>query len=124
MLENEIRQKQVALNTLMNRDKLAAFDVDSVYQVKDYSAATIDSTSFIHSRSDIKAIDKDIQVTYLLQEFEKAKLKPEYGVSYNHMFGFGGLPMQFTLMAKVKLPVAKWASKANRANIQSCYYKK
>jgi outer membrane protein TolC len=34
MFENDIRQKQIVLNTLMNRDRLAAFDIDTSYSVK------------------------------------------------------------------------------------------
>lgn len=123
VLENTIKQKQVALNTLLNRDKLTTFDIDTVYQVKDYAAVQLDSTTFINSRSDIKAVEKDIQLTYLQQSAEKAKLKPEFGVTYNHMFGFGGLPMQYSLMGTVKIPMAKWSSKTVNANVESLKWK-
>jgi outer membrane protein TolC len=123
VLENDIKQKQVALNTLMNRDKLTVFDIDTLYQVKDYAAAQLDSTTFINSRSDIKAVEKDIQLTYLQQSAERAKLKPEFGVTYNHMFGFGGQPMQYSLMGTVKIPMAKWSSKTVNANVESLKWK-
>jgi outer membrane protein TolC len=123
VLENDIKQKQVALNTLMNRDKLTVFDIDTFYQVKDYAAAQLDSTTFINSRSDIKAVEKDIQLTYLQQSAERAKLKPEFGVTYNHMFGFGGQPMQYSLMGTVKIPMAKWSSKTVNANVESLKWK-
>ncbi|GAA3933761.1 TolC family protein [Chitinophaga oryziterrae] len=123
VLENDIKQKQVALNTLMNRDKLTVFDIDTIYQVNDYAAAQLDSTTFINSRSDIKAVEKDIQLTYLQQSAERAKLKPEFGVSYNHMFGFGGQPMQYSLMGTVKIPMAKWSSKTVNANVESLKWK-
>lgn len=123
MLENQIKQKQVALNTLMNRDKLTSFDIDTAYQIKNYSIAPFDSVNAISERSDIKAVEKEIQVTLLQQEMEKAKLKPEFGVVYNHMFGFGGLPSQYTLMGTVKLPMVKWASKTTKANAESLKWK-
>lgn len=123
VLENDIKQKQVALNTLMNRDKLTMFDIDTIYQVKDYAAAQLDSTTFINSRSDIKALEKDIQLTYLQQSAERAKLNPEFGVTYNHMFGFGGQPMQYSLMGTVKIPIAKWSSKTVNANVESLKWK-
>ena len=123
ILENEIKQKQVALNTLMNRTKLTAFEIDTMYQVKNYSPIQFDSTAIIKTRSDIKAIDKDIQLIFLQQDLEKSKLNPEFGVTYNHMFGFGGLPMQFTLMGTVKLPMAKWSSKNLKYNLESLSWK-
>ena len=119
MLENELTQKRIALNILMNRDKMTLFDIDTTYTVTDYSDIAVDSTTFINSRSDIKAIEKDIQLTALQEQVERAKLKPEFGVRFDHMFGFGGLPMQYSLMGMVKLPMAKWSSKASKANVES-----
>jgi outer membrane protein TolC len=123
MLENEILQKQIALNTLMNRDKSALFDIDTSYTIKDYSNYVFDSTSFINARSDIKAVDRDIQLTSLQQQVERAKLKPEFGLRFDHMFGFGGFPMQYSLMGMVKLPMAKWSSRASKANVESLKWK-
>lgn len=123
MLENEMVQKRIALNTLMNRDKLLSFDVDTSYTIKDYSTVEFDSTSFINIRSDIKAIDKDIQLTFLQQQVEKVNLKPEFGLRFDHMFGFGGFPMQYSLMGMVKLPMAKWSSRTAKANVESLKWK-
>jgi outer membrane protein TolC len=123
ILENEMVQKRIALNTLMNRDKLLSFDVDTSYTIKDYSTAEFDSTSFINTRSDIKAVDKDIQVTFLQQQVERARLKPEFGLRFDHMFGFGGLPMQYSVMGMVKLPMAKWSSRSAKANVESLKWK-
>lgn len=123
MLENELAQKRIALNILMNRDKMILFDIDSTYHIKDYSTVAFDSTTFINSRSDIKAIEKDIQLTVLQEQVERAKLKPEFGVRFDHMFGFGGLPMQYSLMGMVKLPMARWSSKASKANVESLRWK-
>jgi outer membrane protein TolC len=122
MLENEITQKRILLNTLMNRDKNVVFDIDTAYTIKDYSSIRFDSTTFLDSRSDIKAVDREIQLAGLQQEVEKAKQKPEFGVRFDHMFGFGGLPMQYSLMGMVKLPIAK-STRASRANIESLKWK-
>jgi outer membrane protein TolC len=123
MLENELNQERISLNTLMSRDKAMQFDIDTIYTLKDYSPVTFDSATFINARSDIKAIDRDIQVTGLQQELEKTKLKPEFGVRFDHMFGFGGLPMQYSLMGMVKLPMAKWSSRSSKANVISLQWK-
>ena len=122
-LENDIRQRRIMLNTLMNRDKGTDFDIDTIYAIKDFPAAMLDSSAIIQSRSDVKAIEKDIQVNYLQQDAERAKLKPEFGVRYEHMFGFGGLPMQYTLMGMVKIPIAGWSSRSSKANVESLRWK-
>jgi len=121
MLQNEILQQQVLLNTLMNRDKLASFSIDTSYSLKDYSPA--DSSYFGQARSDIKAVQCNIDLAYLQQDLERSKLKPQFGVRYDHMFGFGGLPMQYSLMAMVKLPIAAWSSRGPKAAIESLKWK-
>jgi hypothetical protein len=75
------------------------------------------------ARSDIKAIDQQKQNNILQQQVESSKLKTEFGLKYDHMFGFGGLPQQFNLMAMIRIPMASWSSKMNKANIASLKYK-
>jgi outer membrane protein TolC len=123
LLQNEISQKRILLNTLMNRDKLTVFSIDTNYIVKDYSKTIFDSSLFYNSRSDIQAIDKNIQLTYLKQQVEKESLRPQFGVQFAHMFGFGGLAQQFNLMGMMKIPFAKWSSKESKANIESLKWK-
>lgn len=119
MLENEIVLKRIALNTLMNRDKLVEFSIDTSYTFKDYSGDLFDSTQFLASRSDLKAVNKEIQLNWLKFGAEKAKLKPEFGIRYDHMFGFGGLPMQYSLMGMVKIPFTRGASRMYKASMES-----
>ena len=123
MFENDIKEKRIGINALMGRYGLIDFDIDTTFQLKDYSNIVFDSTLFNANRSDLKAIDKDIRLTWLKQETEKQSLNPQYGVRYDHMFGFGGLPMQFTLMGMMKMPLTKWSSKMNKANIESLKWK-
>jgi outer membrane protein TolC len=123
VLNNEMRQRRIELTTLMNTDRSREFDIDTSYSIKDFSATTFDSVALASARSDIKAIDKDIQLNYLQQDVERAKLKPEFGVRYEHMFGFGGLPMQYTLLGTVKIPLAKWSSRSSKANVESLKWK-
>jgi outer membrane protein TolC len=120
-LQNEIAQQQIRLNTLMNRDAGSTFTIDTAYTIKDYSPA--DSNYVLQARSDIKAIQKNIDLAYLQQDLERTKLKPQFGIQYDHMFGFGGTPMQYTLMATVRLPMAAWSSKKAKAGIESLKWK-
>ena len=123
MYESEINNKKIRINALMGRNSLANLSIDTVYIINDYTSVVFDSTLFYSNRSDLKAIDKDINLTYLKQETEKMSLKPQFGVRYEHMFGFGGLPMQYTLMGMLKLPLTNWSSKMNKANIESLKWK-
>jgi outer membrane protein TolC len=122
-LQNEIVQKRIALNTLMHRDQLYYFDIDTTYQVKDFSAMEIDSLSLVQARSDIAVVTNEINVTTLQQEVERQKLNPEFGVRYDHMMGIGNMPSQYTLMAMVKIPFARWSSKGIKANVESLKWK-
>ena len=123
MYENDIKEKRIRINTVMGRNAMTAYDIDTTYQLQDYSTIVFDSTLFYTNRSDLKAIDKDISLTWLKQETERQSLKPQFGVRYEHMFGFGGFPMQYTLMGMMKLPLTKWSSKMNKANIESLKWK-
>ncbi|NCU02779.1 MAG: TolC family protein [Chitinophagaceae bacterium] len=123
MYENDIREKRIRINALMNRHAMMVFDIDTTYELKTYTSLVFDSSLFYTKRSDLKAIDKDINLTWLKQETEKQSLKPQFGVRYEHMFGFGGLPMQFSLMGMMRLPLTGWSSKMNKANIESLKWK-
>ncbi len=121
-LQNEILQKRIALNTLMNRNKLIVFSVDTNYVLRDYSTMVFDSTLFYTNRSDLKAIDQNIQLAYLKQDIERQSMKPKFGVQYSHMFGFGKAPMVFNLMGMVTIPIS-WSTRANKANLESLDFK-
>ncbi|MBI2284226.1 MAG: TolC family protein [Bacteroidetes bacterium] len=123
MYESEITEKRIRLNTLMGRNAMADLAIDTNYRIKGYDDMVFDSTLFYRNRSDLKAIDRDIDLTYLKQETEKQSLRPQFGIRYEHMFGFGGLPMQYSLMGMMKLPLTNWSSKMNKANIESLKWK-
>lgn len=123
MYENDIRERRIRINALMGRNAMIDFDIDTMYQLSDFSSVIFDSTLFYNSRSDLKSLDQEINLTRLKQETEKASLKPQFGVRYDNMFGFGGQPIQYTIMGMVKIPMAKWSSKMNKANIESLKWK-
>ena len=123
MFESDIQEKRIRINALMGRNAMTFFDIDTSYPIKDYTGVVFDSTLFKSNRSDLKAIDKNITLTWLKQETEKQSLNPQFGIRYEHMFGFGGFPMQYTLMGMLKLPLARWSAKMNKANIESLKWK-
>jgi outer membrane protein TolC len=118
MMQNEICQKRVVLNTLMARDKNTTFEINSSYKFLDVNEMKSDTTSLSKNRSDVKAIEKTMALNQLKIESEKAKFLPEFGIKYDHMFAFGQQPQQFSLMGMVTIPMP-WSTKMNKANINS-----
>ncbi|MEO6455857.1 MAG: TolC family protein [Ginsengibacter sp.] len=123
MFANDIREKRIRINSLMGRNAMTDFEIDTTYKINDYTSTIFDSIFFYTNRSDLKAIDKNIDLTFLKQETEKQSLLPQFGIRYDHMFGFGGFPMQYTLMGMMKIPLARWSAKMNKANIESLKWK-
>jgi outer membrane protein TolC len=123
MAENEIRETRIRINTLMGRNALQQMEIDTNFTLRDYSAMVFDSTAFYNKRSSLKAIDNEIRQVNLKQASEQSNLKPQFGIRYDHMFGFGGLPMQFNLMGMLKLPMSGWSSRMTRAGIESLKWK-
>lgn len=119
MLENEIVQKRIAINTAMNRSADAKFYIDTNYVWVDVNKKMFDSAALMNQRSDIKVIDRMMEVNNLERKAELAKLNPEFGIQYNHMTGWARQPLMFTVMAMVKIPLAKWSSKMNKAKAES-----
>lgn len=118
MLQNDISQKRIMLNTVMSRDKNTAFEIDETYEIKDFNLAISDTTSLSKNRSDVQAIEKTMEINQLKIAAEKSKLLPEFGIKYDHMFAFGTQPQQFSLLGMITIPMP-WSSKMNKANINS-----
>jgi outer membrane protein, heavy metal efflux system len=123
MTESEIEQKRIAINTILNRDKRVVFDIDTTLSLKDYRSLEIDTNQIIASRSDLKAVERDIELNRLRTANERAKLLPDFGLRYDHMIGLAQQPAQFTLMGMMRIPLAPWSSRMNRANIESFRWK-
>lgn len=122
MYAGEIRQQRAMLNTLMQRDPSADFRIDTAgWRVP--LIPLLPDTSLISGRSDFRAIEQNLRITRFEQEWERSKLKPEYGLRYDHMFSFGETPWQFTLMGMVTVPLAPWANKDIKAKIEGIDYR-
>lgn len=119
MLENDMRQKRIMLNNLMYRKVDQDLSIDTLYAWKEFPASMLDSAYLTGRRSDIQVLQRNIEVNNLQRNAELAKLKPEFGIRYDHMIGLSTQPGQFTLMGMVKLPLAKWSSKMNKAKAES-----
>jgi outer membrane protein TolC len=121
-LNNDISQKNIMLNTLMNRDKQIAFTVDTNVAVKNYETTVTDTASLASTRSDIKGISRNIDLQQLNAQMEYSKRKPDFGLQAAHMISYGGFPNQYILMASVTIPIVPWASKEYKANLKGIRY--
>ena len=118
MLQNDISQKRIMLNTLMSRDKNMVFEIEEAFELKEYNSQLLDTSSISKNRSDINAIKRTMEVNQLKIDAEKSKFLPEFGDKYDHMFAFGQQPQQFSLMGMMTIPMP-WSTKMNKANISS-----
>jgi outer membrane protein TolC len=121
-LNNEIGQKNILLNTLMNQDKQTAFSVDTSIVLNNYESAQTDTAILANSRSDIKSINRNIELQQLNAKVEYSKRKPDFGIQAAHMISYGGYANQYILMASVTIPIVPWASKEYKANLKGIRY--
>lgn len=116
MIENEIAQKRIMLNTLMNRDKSIDFSIDTVFTIQNYDKTLVDTSRITSARSEIAAMQRMIEVNLSRQKLERSQRLPEFGLRYDHMFTFGKQPQLFSVMGMVTIPIAPWSSRMWRAN--------
>ena len=119
MLENDSRQRKIILNTLMNRSTEFDFGIDTTIRLSDFDNIILDSSFFLQSRSDLRALNREVLTNQLRAHSERLNLKPQFGIRFEHMFAFGDQPQQFTLMGMMRLPMVPWASRMTKANIES-----
>lgn len=125
MYLGEIRQQKAMLEALMqyqvpgvtNDGTNVMFDIDTT-QWSFPILPQIPDTGFIALRSDIQAFSQQLTITRLDQEWQRTKLKPEFGLRFDHMFTFGNAPSQFSLMGMMTVPIAPWANKDIKARIK------
>ena len=117
MLKNDIQQKRILLNALMNRDKNLEYDIDTIYAIKNYENNLIDTAQLVSHRSDIRSIEQSIRIAKLKQTYENSKRLPDFGIRYDHANTFGSQPNQFSLMGMITVPIAPWSSKMYQSNV-------
>lgn len=119
MNDNQIIQKNILINQLMNVPNELRFSIDTLSQPKQFILEVADTMTFAENRSDIRRIDKSIQAMRLNQQLESYQSKPDFNLSFNHMIARGNeMPNQFMLLGMVSIPIAPWSSKMYKSNIQ------
>ena len=119
MNDNQIVQKNILLNQLMNVPNGIRYSIDTVNKPIQFILAAIDTNTFAENRSDIRRIDKSIQSMKLNQVLENYQAKPDFNLSFNHMIARGNeMPNQFMLLGMISIPIAPWSSKMYMSNIK------
>lgn len=114
-------EQQNIINNLLLKEDTQSFEVDTVFNWYPF-APTMPDVSLLQNNSEYRVLEKTILSNRLEQRSEMAGLKPQFGIRFEHMAGFGHQPQMFSLMAMLKLPVASWSSKMNKARAESLEY--
>jgi cobalt-zinc-cadmium efflux system outer membrane protein len=119
MAENEIIQKNITLNALMNLPKDTRFAIDTVFREFSPVALQVDTATLASSRSDIRQINNTIQSMRYAVKLERYQAKPDFRIRYNHMAPLGQMmPSAYTIEGMVSIPIAPWSSKMYRSNVK------
>lgn len=119
MNDNQIVQKNILLNQLMNIPNGLRYSIDTVNKPIQFVQTVADTITFAENRSDIRRIDKSIQSMKLNQVLENYQAKPDFNLSFNHMIARSNeMPNQFMLLGMISIPIAPWSSKMYKSNIK------
>ncbi|CAN5424455.1 hypothetical protein BH09BAC3_BH09BAC3_06350 [soil metagenome] len=119
MNDNQIVQKNILLDQLMNVSPDVRFSIDTTRRILSFLPEMADTATFSQNRSDIRRIDKSIQAMRLSQALEGYQSKPDFTLSFNHMIARSNeMPNQFMLLGMVSIPIAPWSSRMYKSNIR------
>ena len=123
MTQGDIEEKSFRLKTLMNLPHEVSIMVDTATRIQ-YEANQLayDTATLSAQRSDVRQIDKTIQVMKLNQQLQSYQAKPDFRIRFDHMQPLGKMPTQFTAMAMVSIPIAPWSSKMYKSEVKGMHY--
>jgi len=123
MTQGNIDEKSFRLKTLMNLSPETVIMIDTAMDIH-YEANQLayDTAALSAQRSDVKQIDKTIQVMQLNQQLQRYQAKPDFRIRFDHMQPLGNMPTQFTAMAMVSIPIAPWSSKMYKSEVKGMHY--
>jgi outer membrane protein TolC len=123
MTQGDIDEKRYRLKTLMNLPHEVSIMVDTATHIHyETSQLAYDTAELSAQRSDVKQIDKTIQVMLLNQQLQRNQAKPDFRIRFDHMQPIGNMPTLFTAMAMVSIPIAPWSSKMYKSEIKGMQY--
>ncbi|WP_026260767.1 TolC family protein [Spirosoma luteum] len=115
--------KQIGLNTLMNRPKMEPFRIDTTARPAAPGLTLPTTDELGEVRSDIRRIDRQIGSMQAGIDAQRAQVKPDFQVSFNHMSPLSGMmPQMFTAMGMISIPIVPWAARGYKAEIKGMQY--
>jgi outer membrane protein, heavy metal efflux system len=120
MLQSKIAESNIGLNTLMNRETITVFEIDTTIIIKDYEVSFITDSS-LYKRSDIQAMENAISSMMLNQKYMSTSKKPDFGFKVQHMQMYG-MPNQFSVMGMMTIPIVPWSSRMYTSEVASMNY--
>ena len=123
MTRSNVESSSFRLKALMTLPASDSIMIDTTTTV-DFQPDQIifDTTALSDQRSDIRQIDKTIDVMRLNQQLQAAQAKPDFKIKLDHMQPIGNMPSQFSAMAMVSIPIAPWSSKMYKAEVKGMQY--
>ncbi|HEX8059468.1 MAG TPA: TolC family protein, partial [Cyclobacteriaceae bacterium] len=123
MTQGEIEEKSFRLKSMMNLQGGATITVDTTTVVSfDPNAMVYDTAALSAQRSDVKQLDKTIEVMRLNQQLQSMQSRPDFKIRFDHMQPIGNMPTQFTAMAMVSIPTAPWSSRMYKSEVAGMQY--
>lgn len=116
MLNAQIAESTIGLNTLMNRDLNTPFQIDSVLTLETFADTIVFDS--LARRSDILAMNASIYSMQQQKVYMNAGSKPDFGIKVTHM-QMMGMPNQFSIMGMMVIPIAPWSSGMYRYGVQA-----
>jgi outer membrane protein, heavy metal efflux system len=123
MTNGSIEESSYRLKSLMNLPVETQIMIDTATQITyEPNQVIYDTAALSTQRSDIKQIDKTIEVMRLNQQLQRYQSRPDFKIRFDHMQPIGNMPTQFTAMAMVSIPIAPWSSKMYKSEVKGMQY--
>lgn len=123
MTNGAIEESAYRLKGLMNLPVETPIMIDTTTEITyEPNQFIYDTAGLSAQRSDIKQIDKTIEVMRLNQQLQRYQAKPDFRIRFDHMQPIGNMPTQFTAMAMVSIPIAPWSSKMYKSEVKGMQY--
>jgi cobalt-zinc-cadmium efflux system outer membrane protein len=123
MAQSDIDEKKFRLKTLMNLSAETNIMIDTATKVS-YNVGQIayDTSTLSAQRSDVRQLDRTIEVMRLNQQLQKVQSRPDFKIRFDHMQPLGDMRTQFTAMAMVSIPIAPWSSRMYKSELKGMHY--
>ncbi|MBL0745250.1 TolC family protein [Chryseolinea lacunae] len=123
MAQGDIDEKSYRLKSLMTLPAQTPLQVDTTLQITFQPfASPFDTAALSAQRSDIQQLDRTIEAMQLNQQLQRYQAKPDFKIRFDHMQPLGDMPVQFTAMAMISIPIAPWSSKMYKAEVRGMHY--